>query len=62
MRQLTGHEASFLYSDTTHSNSNVTILQIYDQSTAPGGKVRFKSVLARGPVGDRWHRRRVDQQ
>ena len=46
MRQLTGHEASFLYSDTTHSNSNVTILQIYDQSTAPGGKVRFKSVLA----------------
>ena len=46
MRQLTGHEASFLYSDTTHSNSNVTIIQIYDQSTAPGGKVRFKSVLA----------------
>ena len=46
MRQLTGHEASFLYSDTTHSNSNVTLIQIYDQSTAPGGKVRFKSVLA----------------
>lgn len=46
MRQLTGHEASFLYSDTTHSNSNVTLIQIYDQSTAPGGIVRFKSVLA----------------
>jgi WS/DGAT/MGAT family acyltransferase len=46
MRQLTGHEASFLYSDVTHSNSNVTLIQIYDQSTAPGGKVRFKSVLA----------------
>ena len=46
MRQVNRHEASFLYSDTTHSNSHVTLIQIYDQSTAPGGKVRFKSVLA----------------
>jgi hypothetical protein len=46
MRQLSAHDASFLYSDTSHSNSNVTLIQIYDQSTAPGGKVRFKSILA----------------
>ena len=46
MRQLSAHDASFLYSDTTHSNANVTLVHIYDQSTAPGGKVRFKSILA----------------
>jgi WS/DGAT/MGAT family acyltransferase len=46
MRQLSAHDAGFLYSDTSHSNSNVTLIQIYDQSTAPGGKVRFKSILA----------------
>jgi diacylglycerol O-acyltransferase / wax synthase len=46
MRQLSGHDAGFLYSDTTHSNANVSLLHIYDQSTAPGGVVRFKSILA----------------
>jgi len=46
MQQLKPHDASFLYSDTTHSNSNVSLLHIYDQSTAPGGVVRFKSILA----------------
>ena len=46
MRQLSAHDAGFLYSDTSHSNANVTLIQIYDQSTAPGGKVRFKSILA----------------
>jgi diacylglycerol O-acyltransferase / wax synthase len=46
MHQLTAHDASFLYSDSAHANANVTLLHIYDQSTAPGGKVRFKSILA----------------
>ena len=46
MRQLSPHDAAFLYSETAHANSNVTLIQIYDQSTAPGGKVRFKSILA----------------
>jgi diacylglycerol O-acyltransferase / wax synthase len=54
MRQLNRHEAHFLYSDATHTNSNVTLIQIYDQSTAPGGKLRFKSVLAH--VESRLHR------
>jgi WS/DGAT/MGAT family acyltransferase len=46
MRQLSAHDAGFLYADTSHSNANITLIQIYDQSTAPGGKVRFKSILA----------------
>ena len=45
-RQLSAHDAEFLYADTTHSNANVTLLHIYNQSTAPGGTVRFKSILA----------------
>ena len=54
MRQLSGHDAGFLYSDTTHSNANVSLLHIHDQSTAPGGVVRFKSILAQ--VERRLHR------
>ncbi|OGB00194.1 MAG: acyltransferase [Burkholderiales bacterium RIFCSPHIGHO2_12_FULL_69_20] len=46
MRQLSGHDAGFLYADTAHANANVSLLHIHDQSTAPGGVVRFKSILA----------------
>jgi WS/DGAT/MGAT family acyltransferase len=46
-RQLSAHDASFLYADTTHSNANVTLIHIYNQQTAPGGVVRFKSILKR---------------
>jgi WS/DGAT/MGAT family acyltransferase len=46
MRQLSDQDAVFLYSETAHCNSNVTLLHIYDQTTAPGGVVRFKSILA----------------
>ncbi len=46
MRQLSAHDAAFLDAETPHSNSNLTLVQIYDQSTAPGGTVRFKSILA----------------
>jgi len=46
MRQLSARDAAFLYSDTHHANANVTLVQIYDQSTVPGGKLRFKSILA----------------
>lgn len=45
MRQLSEHDASFLYADTIHANSNVTFVQIYDQSTVPGGTLRFKTIL-----------------
>ena len=46
MRQLSEHDAAYIYSDSAHANSNVTLLYIYDQSTAPGGRVRFKQILA----------------
>ena len=46
MRQLSGSDAGFLYSETARANANVTLIQIYDPSTAPGGTVRFKSILA----------------
>ncbi|MDP2821284.1 MAG: wax ester/triacylglycerol synthase family O-acyltransferase [Sulfuritalea sp.] len=46
MRQLSEHDAAYIYSDSAHANSNVTLLHIYDQSTAPGGMVRFKQIMA----------------
>ena len=46
MTQLSGHDASYVYSDTASANANVSLLHIYDQSTAPGGKLRFKTILA----------------
>jgi diacylglycerol O-acyltransferase len=46
MRQLSEHDAAYIYSDSAHANSNVTLLHIYDQTTAPGGKLRFKQILA----------------
>ena len=46
MRQLSGQDAGFLYTDTVHANANVSLLHIHDQSTAAGGVVRFKSILA----------------
>ncbi|HQY07938.1 MAG: DUF1298 domain-containing protein [Burkholderiales bacterium] len=54
MRQLSRHDAGFLYADTVHANANVTFVQIYDPSTAPGGAVRFKSILAH--IQGRLHR------
>jgi WS/DGAT/MGAT family acyltransferase len=45
MRQLSGGDAAFIYSDTAHTNSNVSLLHIYDQTTAPKGVVRFKQIL-----------------
>ncbi len=45
MRQLSEHDAAYIYSDRAHANSNVTLLHIYDQSTAAGGMVRFKQIL-----------------
>jgi len=60
MRQLNGLDASFLYSDSAHANSNVTLIHIYDQSTAPGGKVRFKSILKH--IESRLHRSPVFRQ
>lgn len=46
MRQLHGEDARFLYAETGHSNSNITLVYIYDPSTSPEGRVRFKGLLS----------------
>jgi WS/DGAT/MGAT family acyltransferase len=45
MRQLSGLDASFLYLETSNAPMHISSLAIYDQSTAPGGKVRFKEII-----------------
>jgi diacylglycerol O-acyltransferase len=45
MRQLTGLDASFLYMETANAPMHISGLSIYDQSTAPGGLVRFKDIV-----------------
>ena len=45
MKQLSGMDNLFLAMDQGHQHMHVAGLGIYDPSTAPGGKVRFKSIL-----------------
>ncbi|HQR25054.1 MAG TPA: wax ester/triacylglycerol synthase family O-acyltransferase, partial [Steroidobacteraceae bacterium] len=45
MRQLRGEDAQFLFAESGHANSNITLVSTYDPSTAPGGRVRFKGLL-----------------
>lgn len=45
MRQLRGDDALFLYADARHSSSHITLVNIYDPSTAPGHRIRFKGLL-----------------
>jgi WS/DGAT/MGAT family acyltransferase len=60
MRQLSKDDALFLASDSAHSSSNVSLIQIYDPSTAPGGRMRFKGILAL--VESRLHRSPIFRQ
>ncbi|MFK8051377.1 MAG: wax ester/triacylglycerol synthase family O-acyltransferase [Woeseiaceae bacterium] len=60
MQQLTGLDASFLYLETTNTPMHIGSLCIYDQSTAPGGHVRFKDILAF--YEERLHRAKVFRQ
>nr|WHW29772.1 putative wax ester synthase/acyl-CoA:diacylglycerol acyltransferase [uncultured bacterium] len=46
MHQLTGLDASFLYLETPNAPMHISGLSIYDQSTAPGGAVRFKDIIS----------------
>ena len=46
MEQLSGQDASFLYFETPHSPMHIGSFMVYDPSTAPGGFVRFKDILA----------------
>ena len=46
MKQLTGMDFMFVQMERRHQYAHVAGLGIYDPSTAPGGKVRFKGVVA----------------
>lgn len=46
MEQLQGMDASFVAMETRNSPMHIGSLLIYDPSTAPGGFVRFKDILA----------------
>ncbi len=45
MQQLSGLDAAFLYLETGATPMHIGSLSIYDQSSAPGGHVTFKSIL-----------------
>ena len=45
MQQLSAQDAQFLYMETNKSLSQVTSVSIFDPSTAPDGKVRFKQII-----------------
>jgi WS/DGAT/MGAT family acyltransferase len=45
LKQLSGQDASFLYLDTDRASTGGTMIYIYDQSTVPAGKLRFKQIL-----------------
>lgn len=43
--QLSGQDTTFLYMDTDRASTGGTMIYIYDQSTVPEGKLRFKRIL-----------------
>ena len=46
IKQLSGLDSMFLYAENSRMPLEVSSLHIYDPSTAPGRKVRFKEILA----------------
>ena len=60
MQQLSGMDASFLYFETAKAPTHIGSFAIYDQSTAPGGRVTFKGILAN--VESRLHLARCFRQ
>ena len=45
MQQLSAQDAQFLYIQTANNLTHVMGVYIYDPSTAPSGKVRFKDII-----------------
>lgn len=44
MQQLSGQDASFLYFETPNTHMHITSMALYDQSTAPNKRVRFRDL------------------
>ena len=45
MNQLSSQDAQYLYLETNKSLSHLTLVSIFDPSTAPSGSVRFKQII-----------------
>jgi diacylglycerol O-acyltransferase len=60
MQQLSGQDASFIYSERPHAPTHITSISIYDPSSAPGGEVAFADVL--GHLEARLHLARAFRQ
>jgi diacylglycerol O-acyltransferase len=45
MRQLTSLDSAFIYLEGEGKHNHLTGVYVYDQSTAKGGKIRFKEIL-----------------
>ena len=45
MQQLSGQDASFIYSERQHAPTHITSIAVYDPSTAPGGEISFDEIL-----------------
>ncbi len=60
MQQLSGLDAAFLYLESGTTPMHIGSLSIYDQSTAPGGRVTFKEILKF--FRDRLHKARAFRQ
>src|SRR3712207_6783218 len=45
MRQLTGNDASYIYSESPRVPQHIGAISIYDPSTAPGGTITFEQIL-----------------
>lgn len=45
MKQLSSIDAQMLFVETANTPNHIAPVNIYDPSTAPGGKMRFKSVI-----------------
>jgi diacylglycerol O-acyltransferase / wax synthase len=45
MQQLSGQDASFIYSERPHAPTHITSISVYDPSTAPGGEVTFTQIM-----------------
>lgn len=60
MQQLSGMDAAFVYLESANQPMHIGSLAIYDQSTAPGGRVGFKDIL--DYFGARLHKARCLRQ
>ncbi len=60
MEQLSGLDASFLFFESQRTPMHIGGIAIYDPSTAPGGKVRFKEIIRF--IEERMHRAKSFRQ